>query len=277
MSKTVAYQGISGSFSALSAEAMFGSGFRALELKSFRPVVEAVINGTADYGVLPIENAIAGSVHENYDLLIRYPVFITAEYCCPIQMALMAGPGVKFENITHVYSHYKAIEQCSAFFEKHTDMLPIAYGDTAGAAKFVSEQNDKTVAAIAGEGTAKLYGLNILAKGIQNHSDNMTRFVAISAAMTEAPDADKASISFLLPHQPGSLSGLLTKIFQAGWNLTKIESRPVIGRPFEYRFIAEVATQPGITRNKISEALAGVADDLRVLGVYKTEKTERRA
>ncbi len=272
MGNRVAYQGILGSFSSMAARAVCGPDCVPIHTRRFREIFEHVVSGRADIGIVPIENALAGSVHENFDLLGEFNCSIIAEYYCPVQLHLITLPdaGAALSGFTRALSHPKALEQCSEFLERHTNLVPTSYSDTAGAALHVRETGDRSIAAIASEEAAATYGLTILARSIQNHALNSTRFFAVSVVETPCSDPTKVSLLLTLPHQPGSLHRLLAEIAGAGVNITKIESRPIVGKPFEYSFHLDMECSQGsseVLRECVRRVQASCAN-CRVLGFY---------
>lgn len=247
---------------------MYGDSIVSLHKTRFRDIFEDVAGGVADVGVVPIENALAGSVHENYDLLHEYNCFIVGEHYCPVHLHLL-GLGT-LEQVRRVVSHPKALEQCSRFFDHHSSVEAVIFSDTAGAAQHVAQTKDPSLAAIASEEAATGFGLTIIQRRIQNHASNFTRFVAISREPSTPGDASKGSIVVHLRHEPGSLYKLLGRIADAGLNLTKIESRPIEGKPFEYAFHLDLETSPATT-NSLAEALGAIEPavlSFRLLGLY---------
>ena len=274
MGKRVAYQGILGSFSSIAARALYGPDISPVQTTRFREIFEHVSAGRADVGVVPIENALAGSIHENYDLLSEYNCSIVGEHYCPVQLHLMTPPSVHggIESIARVLSHPKALEQCSLFLERHPHILPVVCTDTAGAALQVKNENDPHSAAIASEEAAQEYGLSVIAPSIQNHTSNMTRFFAIAVEPHPQPSATKCSLILSLPHQPASLHKLLGEFAALSINITKIESRPISGKPFEYSFHLDMEKTPqstGTLEQAVERARKASAD-MRVLGFYST-------
>ena len=275
MGKKIAYQGVVGSFSSIAARALYGADITAINTVRFRDIFESVSSGRADAGVVPIENALAGSIHENYDLLAEYGCSIVGEYYCPVQLHLMTTPsGARsIEEITKVLSHPKALEQCSVFLEKHPFISPVVCSDTAGAALQIENENIPSVAAIASEEAAAEFGLTIVARSIQNHAHNMTRFIAISAETAPSTAPSKCSLILSLPHRPASLYTLLGEFASLNVNLTKIESRPIPGKPFEYSFHIDLELTPS-SKGSLSDAIerARMASaELRVLGIYPAQ------
>jgi prephenate dehydratase len=272
MGKRVAYQGILGSFSSMAARAVCGPDCVPIHTRRFREIFEHVVSGDADIGIVPIENALAGSVHENFDLLGEFKCSIVAEYYCPVQLHLLALPNADSElsSFTQAISHPKALEQCSEFLEHHSNLVPTSYSDTAGAALQVRETGDCSIAAIASEEAADTYGLTIIARNIQNHALNSTRFFAVSATEAPCSSPTKASLLLTLPHEPGSLYRLLGEIAGTRLNVTKIESRPIVGKPFEYAFHLVMECMPGhssVLRECVSR-VQGACASCRVLGCY---------
>lgn len=274
MEKKIAYQGILGSFSSVAARTLFGATFIPVETTRFREIFEHITRGSADYGVVPIENALAGSVHENYDLLSEFSCFVVSELYCPVQLHLLGLPGVENTGIKRVISHPKALEQCSHFLEHHEEQIQqLVFSDTAGAAKHVKELNDPSIAAIASEESATYYGLSILSRSIQNHSLNSTRFVAVASCAGSPPSPTKCSLIVSLPHEPGSLHKLLGTITSYGVNLTKIESRPISGKPFEYAFHIDLQCEDGQhdSLRACVEQVHSTTLACRTLGFYRAD------
>jgi prephenate dehydratase len=274
MKKRVAYQGITGSFSSIAAQAICGADIIPLQTTRFREIFEHVTSGRADVGVVAIENALAGSIHESYDLLSEYNCSIIAEYYCPVQLHLMVAKGAETSLglISQVFSHPKALEQCSVFLEQHPHISPIVYSDTAGAALHVSSLGTGSAAAIASVEAAQEYGLEIVAPSIQNHTSNMTRFFAVAANPEHNSEPTKCSLLVTLLHQPASLHKLLGEFASVGVNVTKIESRPIPGKPFEYSFHIDLEDTP-LSKGGLrlaSERAATAASQVRVLGFYST-------
>ncbi len=271
MGTRVAYQGIVGSFSSMAARALYGEDIAPIQTSRFRDIFEAVCSNSADVGVIPIENALAGSVHENYDLLQEYECYIVAEHLSPVHLHLM-GHGT-LGTITRVLSHPKALEQCSRFLELNHSITAVVCSDTAGAAFQVARIKDPYSAAIASEEAASTYRLPIIQRSIQNHITNATRFVAIAAAPIPCQSPTKCSVVVSLPHEPGSLYRLLGEIAAISLNLTKIESRPILGKPFEYAFHIDLQCEAQ-SSEKLREGLERIkryAATFRLLGLYQAD------
>ena len=278
----IAYQGVEGSFSHLTAQRHYAglkSGVLLTGYDTFRSAVAAVRDGTADFALLPIENTTAGSVHETYDLLAEGGVTITHEVVSQVEHCLLALPGAKLEQLRMVISHPQALAQCEVFLRTIPWASPRTEFDTAGSARKVREGNDPTVAAIASESAAKLYGLDVLKKGIQTQEGNYTRFVEIAREAVACPPgaACKTSLMLSLAHKPGALGEVLARFGARGVNLTRIESRPVLGAPWQYRFYLDLdghaASEP--VRAALEE-LRPLTTDVRVLGTYPRAETEVR-
>jgi prephenate dehydratase len=278
MGKRVAYQGILGSFSSMAARAICGPDCVSIHTQRFREIFEHVVSGRADIGIVPIENALAGSVHESFDLMGEFECSIVAEYYCPVQLHLMALPdaGAELSSFTQALSHPKALEQCSEFFEHHSNLAPTHYSDTAGAALRVRELGDRSIAAIASDEAAATYGLSIIARNIQNHARNSTRFFAVSATEVPCSNPTKASLQLTLPHEPGSLHRLLGEIAAEEINITKIESRPIVGKPFEYAFHLDMECsleRSSSLRDCVARVTRACASQ-RILGFYIGKRGE---
>lgn len=269
-----AYQGVPGAHSHFALQRMLGAGIETQHYETFEAVFAAVERGDAAYGVLPIENSYAGSVLQVYDLLGRYAVHIIGERSVPIRHALCAAPGASMETIRTVYSHEQALEQCARFFREHPNIEPRPYYNTAGAAQFVSEQDAPEFAAISSTHAAAIYGLDVLMTDLESSSENTTRFILIASRPYVGRDANKALVRFTLAHAPGTLAQAMTHFSSYGLNMTKIESRPVHERNFEYAFYVdfEGAGVGPLVRRAIEEDSTLFAD-LHVLGIYKKDRS----
>ena len=228
-------------------------------------------DGRADYAVLPIENSSTGAIRHIYDLLSQYEYFIVGETTVRVEHCLMALPGATLDTITHVYSHEQGLFQCEQYLAAHPGWRTVPQADTAGSAQMVASSRDMTKAAICSERAAQLYGLNILARGINHNSRNTTRFVVVSPWMELREGADKISTMFLLPHEAGSLHEILTIFAVRGLNLVKLESRPLPERSWEYLFFLEFNghLDQQITAGVLHE-LAQTTGDFRVLGNFQS-------
>ncbi len=240
---------------------------------TFGSTAEALLKDDRfDYALLPVENSTAGSVAEVYDILINNPLYIVAGMEIPVKHCLLGVNGASIETIKQVHSHKQALSQCSDFI-KANGMQPVEESSTASAAYKVSAGYDISHGAIASEAAAKKYGLNIICNGIQNTSNNSTRFVALSRNLCYSPDADKISIVFSLDHEPGTLYRTLARFAALGLNLTKIESRPKPESNFEYMFYLDFAGN--INKEETRHLLSTLKNELlgfKVLGNYKDHR-----
>ena len=254
----IACQGVQGAYSGEAAKALFPDSPIDFH-KQFEDVYEAVNQNKARFGIIPVENSTAGSVHESYDLIMKYKFFIVGAYDLRVDHCLCAKPGVKFEDIENVYSHTQALSQCNIFL-KNFDFTGITFSNTAAAAKFVSESEKNNIAAICSESAAKKYGLKIIRKGIQNVTNNTTRFIVISKELVIDEDAEKISLIFSAPHRTGSLYRVLGRFSMTGLNLTKLESRPVANGRFDYYFYVDIL---GSVRDEQTlDLLCALSDEL---------------
>ena len=266
--KTVAFQGEPGAYSESAVFQFFGNGAKAKPYKDFKAVFDSVCNEEAEFGVVPIENSIEGSVTQNYDLFLRYDLKVCAEVIVKLEHCLIANPGTVLEDIKVVYSHPQALGQCRTFLEEFGRELISTY-DTAGSVKMIKEKGLKNAAAIASERAANLYGMHILAKDISDNPENYTRFFVLSSEDAASTGKDKTSIIFAAKHEPGSLYHALGEFAKRNINLTKIESRPTRQTPWEYNFYLDFEghrTQPQCAETLI--ALEKFAIFVKVLGSY---------
>ena len=236
----VACQGIEGANSQLACDRVFRDP-GIMYFSRFEGVFQAVSSGMCRYGILPIENSTAGSVNEVYDLMRKNKFYIVRSVKYKIEHCLMAKPGTKLSDITEIRSHEQAISQCSEYLMTLSDDIAVtAVENTAVAARQVSESNETGTAAICSRECAELYGLNVLKDNIGNSDSNFTRFIVISKKLEIYPGSDKISLMMQLPHRPGSLAQVISKFSALGLNLTKLESRPIAGKDFEFMFYFDV-------------------------------------
>ena len=240
-SPMVACQGVEGANSQIACERIFQNPF-IMYFKTFESVFTAIEQGLCQYGILPIENSTAGSVKKVYDLMIHHNFSIVRTFRLKIDHNLLAKKGAKLESIKEIYSHEQAISQCGTFLEKLTGVKVIAVENTAVAAQMVAQSDRKDVAAISSRSCAELYNLVNLAPSIQDKDNNRTRFICISRNLEIYPGADKTSIMMVLPHRPGSLYRVLARLYALGINVTKLESRPIPERDFEFMFYFDLDT-----------------------------------
>ena len=237
----VACQGVEGAYSQIACEKIFKSPF-IMYFKNFEGVFNAIEKGLCQYGILPIENSTAGSVKKVYDLMVRHSFSIIRSFRLKIDHNLLALPGTKLEDIREVYSHEQAINQCSEFLQKLTGIKIIPMENTAVAAEMVAKSGRRDVAAISSRSCAELYGLKALASSIQDKGNNYTRFICISKNMEIYPGSDKTSIMMVLHHRPGALYRVMARLYALGINVTKLESRPLPDRDFEFMFYFDLDT-----------------------------------
>lgn len=237
-SMTVACQGVEGAYSGVAVKSLFPNANIKFH-RQFEDVFEAVNQGSAKYGVIAVENSTAGSVHESYDLIMKYRFYVVGAYDLMINHCLCAKENTKYEDIKEVYSHQQALSQCDNFL-KSFDFTGVNYSNTAAAAKHISQSDRNDVAVICSEFAAKKYGLKILKRNIQNNNKNITRFIVISKELVIDENADKISLIFSAPHKTGSLYRVLGRFSMAGLSLTKLESRPMENADFEYYFYADI-------------------------------------
>lgn len=267
----VMYFGESGSYTEQAMSEVFGENVSTMKGQKFRDVMEAVHNKEADYGVLAIENSSTGGVTDNYDLFAEYDNTIVGEHVVKVEHALLGIPGSKIEDITRVYSHHQGIFQCKQFLDMHEQMKPVEYFSTSAGAKKVADDKDKTQGAIASKRAAACYGLDVLAENINFSNENRTRFLIFTNKRIYLEKANKISVSLELPHKPGSLYGILSHICFNGLNMTNIESRPILGRNWEYRFFIDF--EGNLSDAAVKNALAGIREEsinLKILGNYCT-------
>jgi prephenate dehydratase len=271
----IAYQGEPGAFSEAAGRRLVPAA-ELVPHRSFEDVFASVRDGGANYGIVPIENSIGGSIHRNYDLLVTHELPIQAEIELPVVHQLLALPGTTVERLRRVYSHPQALAQCERFLRTLKGIDIIATYDTAGSAKMVADQRLDDAAAIASARAGEVFGLTALASSIQDFDDNITRFLVIGAEPLHAAVPDKTSIVFSLPNEPGSLFKALSVFALRGVDLTKLESRPIPGRPWEYLFYVDLAAaRDESTCGRALAHLAEFAPMLRTLGSYASWKTHQ--
>ncbi len=269
----IAFQGEQGAYSEAAA-AKFDPSATLVPCVAFEDVFQAVEAGRATCGVLPIENSIGGTIHRNYDLLIQYELKIVGEIELPVHHSLLALPGTRLEDLTQVYSHPQALAQCDRFLRSLKGVEVVATYDTAGSAKLIKERALAGAAAIASDRAAAVFGLDVLRAGIQDFADNITRFLIVTrpaaiADMDSARAPNKTTLVFTLPNTPGSLFKALSVFALREIDVTKVESRPIPGRPWEYMFYLDIGI--GQQEHRCGRALMHLAEfapSLKSLGSY---------
>jgi prephenate dehydratase len=264
----VAFQGEPGAYSEAAALEHFGPAINTLPCESFDMVFAAVQNGEADCGLIAIENSLAGSIHRNYDLLLQNTLWITGEHYLRVRHCLITTPGCAMESIEKVISHPQALAQCDGYLRTHQLRSEVFY-DTAGAVKHLRDSGATNLAAIASRRAAEVYGMQVLVEGIEDNPANFTRFQVIARQPVSPGDDAKTTIVFTLKNQPGSLFKALSVFALRDLDLTKIESRPLVGRPWEYLFYIDfAASQESPVVMRALNHLEEYATTLRVLGSY---------
>ena len=237
----VACQGVEGAFSQIACEKIFKSPF-ILYFKNFEAVFNAIEKGLCQYGILPIENSTAGSVKKVYDLMISHNFSIVRTFRMKVDHNLLAKKGTKISEIKEIYSHEQAINQCSEFLQSLEGVTVVPVANTAVASEMVANSPRKDVAALSSRACAELYGLSCLKSSVQDNDNNHTRFICISKNLEIYPGADKTSIMMVLPHKPGALYKVMARLYTLGINVTKLESRPIPNREFEFMFYFDLET-----------------------------------
>ena len=237
----VACQGVEGAFSQIACEKIFKSPF-ILYFKNFEAVFNAIDKGLCQYGILPIENSTAGSVKKVYDLMISHNFSIVRTFRMKVDHNLLAKKGTKISDIKEIYSHEQAINQCGDFLHSLEGVTVVPVANTAIAAEMVANSGRTDVAALSSRTCAELYGLSCLRSCVQDNDNNHTRFICISKKLEIYPGADKTSIMMVLPHKPGALYKIMARLYTLGINVTKLESRPIPNRDFEFMFYFDLET-----------------------------------
>src|SRR6266581_261043 len=270
---SVAFQGERGSFSEEAAYKLLGRKIRVQPCETFSAIFQSAAGGKTKYCLAPIENTLAGSVYENYDLLLASDLHITGEVNLRIVHNLIAFPGTTLKNLRQVYSHPVALAQCSRFFARHPRVEKIPFYDTAGSVKMLAERGLAGAAAIASRTAAAVYHARILKTHLEDHRENFTRFLLLSKTARVEPRSNKVSVVFSTPNVPGALYKSLSVFALREIDLTKMESRPLRGRPWEYFFYLDFIgnVREECCRNALAH-LGEIANFLRVLGCYESAK-----
>ncbi len=263
------FQGVEGAYSQAALHKYFGDGNNVFHVDTFRDAMEAIEEGSADFAVLPIENSSAGAVSQVYDLLVEFENYIVAEVVLPIHHVLAGSVGTRLEDIERVYSHPQGLMQCARFLDNYRSWQQISVANTAVAAKNVVEDDMHTEAAVCSEYAANIYGLEILQREINHDDNNSTRFIIVTNQKVFLKGARKISICFEVAHESGSLYHLLSHFIYNNLNMTKIESRPVEGRTWEYRFFVDF--EGNMSDGAVKNAIRGLREEarnLKILGNY---------
>jgi prephenate dehydratase len=267
----VAFQGELGAFSHHAAHKIFGANIKPKPCFAFDDVFESVAGKSADFAVIPIENTLAGSIHQNFDLLARHSLDVIAETSLRVKHNLIAHPRVTLSQIQQIYSHPSALEQCKRLLRKLKKIEKFSFYDTAGSVKFIRERGLRKAAAIASEDAAQIYGMKILRRGIEDDPENYTRFLALARRGRSPRAGTKTSIVFGLKNEPGVLFKALSVFALRSIDLTKIESRPIRGKPWQYLFYLDLKSD--IRSRECFNALRHLrelAPYFKVLGSYPT-------
>jgi len=274
---TVAFQGERGSFSEEAAYKLLGPRIRVQPCETFAATFASVVRGRAKLCLVPIENTLAGSVYENYDLLLKHDLHIIGEVNLRIVHNLIALPGTTLQNLRQVYSHPVALAQCGRFFARHPRVKKMPFYDTAGGVKMLAERRPPASAAIASRIAAQVYHARILQTHLEDHHENFTRFLLLSNSAVVSRRANKVSIVFSTRNVPGALFKCLSVFALREIDLTKMESRPLRGRPWEYFFYLDFVgnVRDKLCRNALAH-LAEVTNLLRVLGCYESAKRQEQ-
>ena len=267
----IAFQGEQGSFSQKAAHKIFGPRIEPVSCLSFEDVFNAVARKKAGCAVIPIENTLAGSIHQNFDLLAHHSLQVVGETFLRVEHNLIAHPGVGIRRIERIYSHPAALEQCKRLLRRLKRVEKISYYDTAGSVKLIRDRKMCNAAAIASEDAARIYGMKILRSGIEDNRENYTRFLALARNGLFPRGGEKTSIVFSLTNEPGALFNALSVFALRNINLTKIESRPIHGKPWEYFFYVDL--QSDIRSRECVDAIRHLQERMksfRILGSYST-------
>ncbi|WP_346708597.1 bifunctional chorismate mutase/prephenate dehydratase [Massilistercora timonensis] len=265
----IVFQGTEGAYSQAAMQAYFGKDCNSFHVRTFRDAMYAIEEGAADYAVLPIENSTAGAVAQMYDLLVEFENYIVGETILPITHTLAGLPGTDLGDIRRVYSKAEALMQTSRFLDEHGDWQQISVANTAIAAQKILEDGDKSQAAVCSAYAARIHGLSVLKEGINDDAGNSTRFIVVTNQKVFLKEARKISLCLELPHESGSLYHLLSHFIYNDLNMTKIESRPIEGRSWEYRFFIDF--EGNLAEAGVKNAIRGLREEsrsLKILGNY---------
>lgn len=274
MIKTVAIQGVKGSFHHIVSQQFFEKTVGLIECLTFDGVVDALVTGKCEAAIMALENSIAGSIIPNYALIDKYDLHVVGEHYLDIQHNLMVLPNQDISDIKEVYSHPMALLQCKTFFKQYPHIKLVEDKDTAEVSQRIHEQQLKGVGAIASVMAAELFELDILAHSIQTIKHNETRFVIVKRISSEVPENEinKASIKFEANHKRGSLAAILNVMSDCKLNLTKIQSLPIVETPWKYAFFVDVTFDTYLEFKKAKSIIEIMAQGFKVLGEYKNAK-----
>ncbi len=275
--KKVVYQGERGCNSDVASNKFFPKNVKRIGVRTFRDIFEKVNTEKETYGVVPVENSLTGSIHQNYDLLLEYNLWVTGEVKLRIIHNLLAPPGTTLKSIKEIWSHPEALAQCRDFLSFHPEYKVVSVYDTAGAAKIVKEEKRKNVAIIAGPQVAKLYNFKKLKEGIESHPDNFTRFLILSKERKiYTGENARTMLVFGVKNEPGILFRCLSIFALRNIDLTKLESRAVVGKPYEYLFYIDFkgSLENENCRHAV-ENLKEVVAYIKLLGSYNIERQSR--
>lgn len=265
----IVFQGVEGAYSHEAALKYFGEAADVFHVPFWEDAMMSVEEGSADYAVLPIENSSAGAVTDNYDLLVKYHNYIVGEIFLTVNHALLGLPESRIDGIKTVFSHPQALMQCSEYLNANKNWNQISAANTAGAAKKILEDQDLTQAAIASESAGRLYGLKVLKSDINHNKNNATRFIIVAKDPVYRKDAGKISICFEISHKIGTLYSILSNFIYNQVNMRMIESRPIVGKNWEYRFFVDI--EGNLSDTSVKNALNGIREEaaaMRILGNY---------
>lgn len=266
----VSIQGVSGAFHEIASRKHFaGQELEIVAAHTFEEEVDQLLSGASDRALMAIENTVAGSLMNNFELLFSHDLQIVGEEYLRIEQNLLGLPGCTIDQLEEVRSHYMAIAQCRPYFRQYPQIRLVESADTALSAKEVAENGDPAIGAIASNLAADLFGLEILAKGIETNKKNHTRFLVLSKGRELNYEAgNKVSLCFAVAHEPGAFYRVLAVLAAYQINLTKIQSTPIVGQPWNYRFFVDFIAEGHVGWLQALEAIQPITTDLRILGVY---------
>lgn len=273
---TIGFQGVPGSFSEQALFEYFGSHISTRSVKEFEDIFIELKRGTIDFGVLPIENSSTGGISDVYDLLNKYDNYITGEICLKVEHHLVGIEGMKLDDIREVYSHSQGFSQCREFLKDYPDWKLIPYYNTAKSAEYVMQQNSRSMAAISSCRASELYGLKILKSHINSNASNTTRFVVVGKELNTTTECNKITAVFSTAHKAGSLYKVLRHFAENNINLLKIESRPIIEKPWEYFF--HIDFEGNLNDERVQLAVESVKENssyFKFIGNYKSHREDR--